>query len=166
VVPFANSAEAFNFCRSGLQANDRGLRCSFVANDKGIANGKVLALNARADAYEARRRPQENPYMNASAAKRAAQLSPASGPSKQYWVQVVSADSQIQALKEWEQLKSAHAEVIGDLRSSVSVSSTDKSSYVVRVGPIAENDQAIRVCSQLQKRNVECRVLLYSRGNI
>ncbi|MBY0408337.1 MAG: SPOR domain-containing protein, partial [Rickettsiales bacterium] len=33
VGPFANSAEAYKFCRSGLQANERGLRCSFVAND-------------------------------------------------------------------------------------------------------------------------------------
>ncbi len=165
VGPFANSAEALNFCRSGLQASDRGLQCSFVANDAGMANNKLLALNAHADAYAHRRRPQENPPVAmASAAASVAKLAPAAGPSKQYWVQVVTADSQMQALKQWEQLKSANAEVIGDLRSSVSASATDKNSYVVRVGPIAENDKAIRVCSQLQKRNVECRVLLYSRG--
>lgn len=168
VGPFANSAEAYNFCRSGLQANERGLRCSFVANDTGIANNKVLALNAHADAYNERRRPRENPsaQLAEGGPAKLGNLSPASGPSKQYWVQVVSADSQLQALKKWEQVKAANSEVIGDLRSSVSTSSTDKSSYVVRVGPIAENDQAIRVCSQLQKRNVECRVLLYSRGSI
>lgn len=166
VGPFANSAEALNFCRSGLQAGERGLRCSFVANDTGAANNKLLALNARSDAYAARRRPQQNPQVASADAAAAAKLAPAAGPSKQYWVQVVTADSQMQALKQWEKVKSANAEVIGDLRSSVSASATDKSSYVVRVGPIAENDQAIRVCSQLQKRNVECRVLLYSRGNI
>ncbi len=168
VGPFANSAEALNFCRGGLQAGERGLHCGFVANDAGIANGKLLALNAHSDAYaerSARQRPRENPPVEASAAS-VAKLSPASGPSKQYWVQVVTADSQMQALKQWEQVKSGNKEVIGNLRSSVSASATDKNSYVVRVGPIAENDQAIRVCSQLQKRNVECRVLLYSQGNI
>lgn len=165
VGPFANSAEALNFCRNGLQAAERGLQCGFVANDAGIANGKLLALNQRADAYAKRRKPVQNPdVQTASVAANVAKLAPASGPSKQYWVQVVKADSQMQALKQWDELKRANAEVIGDLRSSVSAAATDKSSYVVRVGPILENDQAIRVCSQLQKRNVDCRVLLYSRG--
>jgi hypothetical protein len=170
VGPFANSAEAYNFCRGGLQAGERGLRCSFVANDPGMANNQLLALNAHSDAYAARRegrhRPKENPGTQQASADKLSNLAPASGPSKQYWVQVVSADSQIQALKKWEQLKTENKEVIGDLRSSVSASATDKSTYVVRVGPIPENDAAIRVCSQLQQRNVECRVLMYSQGNI
>ena len=164
VGPFANSAEALNFCRSGLQAGDRGLQCSFVANDAGVANAKVMALNAHADAYAQRRRPPENPVIVATDAQNVAKLAPAAGPSRQYWVQVVTADSQMEALKQWEQVKNDNATLIGDLRSSVSAAANDKSSYVVRVGPIVENDKAIRMCSELQKRNVECRVLLYSRG--
>ncbi|MBY0406393.1 MAG: SPOR domain-containing protein, partial [Rickettsiales bacterium] len=123
------------------------------------ASGQLLALNnAHSSAYaeRGRKKPSENPAE--------AKLAPAAGPAKQYWVQVVSAGSQMQALKEWEQLKASNTEIVGNLRSSVS--SADKRNYVVRVGPIAENDQAIRICSQLQKRNVECRVLMYSRGGV
>lgn len=164
VGPFASSAEAYQFCRSGLQAGERGLSCRFSVNDAGAARGKLLALNAHSDAYaeRGRRRPKENPTLEAA---QAGKLAPAAGPAKQYWVQVVTADSQMKALKAWEQVKADNSEVLGQLRSSVSASATDKHSYVVRVGPIAENDDAIRVCSQLQKRQVECRVLLYSRGN-
>ena len=179
VGPFASSEDAYRFCREGLQAKDRGLICRFAPNDSGIANNKMLTLpSGRSEAYNAmrsnasapatnvasnstRRRPMQNPGQNPG------ELSPSAGvPGNQYWVQVVSAGSQMEALKKWEGVKSQHGEVIGGLRSSVSTSATDKSTYVVRVGPIANNDDAIRVCSQLQKRNVECRVLLYSAGNI
>lgn len=171
IGPFANSEDAYRFCREGLQAKDRGLMCRFAPNDAGMANNQMLTLNtARGDAYNAlragnapantgspRRRPTQNP----------GELSPSAGvPGNQYWVQVASASSQMEALKKWDAVKAEHGEVVGGLRSSVSTSATDKSTYVVRVGPIVNNDDAIRVCSQLQKRNVECRVLLYSSGNI
>lgn len=164
VGPFAHSEEAFEFCREGLQAKDRGLTCRFQPNDSGIANNKTLTLDStRSESYNARRgaqpssrrRPTQNPP---------SELSPAAGPSNQYWVQVVSAKSQMEALKRWEVVKTENQELIGGLRSNVSAATNDNTLFVVRVGPIANNDEAIRVCSQLQRRNVECRVLLYSNN--
>lgn len=166
VATFASSKQALDFCREQIQAKERGLSCQFMPNDSGVASNQTLTLNpARGDAYQARRastsaaaverrRPTQNPP---------SELSPSAGvPANQYWVQVATGASQMDALKKWDTVKADHAEVLGALRSSVSQSSTDKSTYVVRVGPIMNNDDAIRVCSQLQKRNVECRVLLYS----
>lgn len=179
IGPFAHSASAIAFCNERLQAKDRGLSCDFTPNDSGMANNQMLSLdNSRSQAYQARRTPQQQasrsqrrrpPQQSASARQRPAQnlaaLKPAAGgvmASNQYWVQVVTANSQLDALEKWEVVKARHGEVIGGLRSSVSTAANDSSTFVVRVGPIANNDDAIRVCSQLQQRNVSCRVLLYT----
>jgi len=87
------------------------------------------------------------------------------GPSKQYWVQVVSASNQLEALHQWETMKTSNSDLLNGMRSSVSTSATDKSAYVVRVGPIVNNDDAIKFCTKLQGRGIECRVLLYSVGS-
>ena len=146
VGPFADSAEAAAFCES-IQAKERGLSCHY--------EGAPTAKPTHGDAYnnrriaEARKHLQENP--------------PADVPSKQYWVQVLSAPNQLDALHQWEEMKAGNSDLLNGMRSSVSASA-DHSAYVVRVGPVATNDDAIAFCTKLQGRGIKCRVLLYSGG--
>ena len=155
IGPFADSTQAAAFCDS-IQAKDRGLNCHY---DGSPATEKTQL--AHGDAYnnrrmaEARKHLKENPL---------ADISPAAGSSKQYWVQVVSASNQLEALHEWETLKSSNADLLGKMRSSVSASATNHDIFVVRVGPIAGNDDAVQLCTKLQSRSIDCRVLLYSVG--
>jgi hypothetical protein len=146
IGPFASGKEADAFCET-IQARERGLNCSYQDN-----SGKQTA---RSNAYGERRKHfAENGYGN---------LAPAAGPSKQYWVQVLSAASHMDALRQWDVMRSSNPDVFSGMRSSVSTSMADRS-YVVRVGPIAGNDEAIQFCAKLQKRSINCQVLLYSVG--
>jgi hypothetical protein len=155
IGPFASNSEALAFCNT-IQAGERGLNCGFAGAQAGGGNIQVAGNTSRS---VSRKRLQENPY---------AQLAPAAGPDnvsgKQYWVQVLSAGNQMEALQQWESMKSSHSDLLGGMRNSVSPSSSNKGEYVVRVGPIAGNDEAIRFCTRLQERGIGCRVLLYTLG--
>lgn len=151
VGPFADSAKASAFCDS-IQARDRGLYCHY----EGSAVGTQHAQLSHGEAYSNRRK--------AEARKHLQQNPQAAAPSKQYWVQVVSASNQMEALHQWEEMKANNSDLLNGMRSSVSPSATDHSVYVVRVGPVANNDDAIQFCTKLQARSIDCRVLLYSAG--
>lgn len=160
IGPFASNNDAYAFCES-IQARDRGLNCRF----EGAAAAQGTTQIARSDAYanrrmaEVRKRPVEN----------LGAISPAAGPNtkagKQYWVQVLSASNQLDALHQWESMKSSNADLLDGMRSSVSPSAVNKNEFVVRVGPIVNNDDAIKFCTKLQGRGISCRVLLYSLGS-
>jgi len=156
IGPFASNAEALAFCGT-IQARERGLNCGF---DGANASGGNIQV-ARADAYnnrrsaQARRRPVENGFGD---------IAPAAGPSKQYWVQVLSASNQLDALHQWESMKASNSDLLNGMRSSVSPSAVNKDEFVVRVGPIVNNEDAIKFCTKLQGRGISCRVLLYSLG--
>ncbi len=150
VGPFASNTVALAFCDK-IQARDRGLNCNFEGTVASDTRGNAYNNRRMADS---RRRPSENPY---------GAISPAAGPSKQYWVQVLSAQNQMEALRQWESMKSTNADVLNGMRSSVTTSPKTKD-YVVRVGPIANNDDAIKFCGKLQDRGIKCSVLLYYVG--
>jgi len=144
IGPFRNGDAAYAFCNEGIQAKERGLTCSFIGQEPNAGESQY--------ASQERHRPLENPPSYA----------PVAGPSRQYWVQVVSAPSQIEALRQWEDIRSNNRDILGGMRSNVSLSGNDKTTYAVRVGPIANNDDAIKLCAAMQARNIDCRVLLYS----
>ena len=153
--PFTSSSEAYNFCREGIQARDRGLNCTFSNNEPGADEFKKAAASPNSESYAAARqasriRPVENPATVAGTL------------SKQYWVQVLSASSQIEALHQWEELKAKNDDLISGMRNSITPSIKDKDTYVVRVGPIKDNSEAIKLCSKMQERSINCRVILYS----
>lgn len=157
IGPFASSNEAYAFCDT-MQARERGLNCSYLGGEPGQATARTIR---HSDGYNsrrtqlARRRPAENPPSN---------LMPAAGPTKQYWVQVVQAPTQMEALNQWNAMRAGNGDLLNGMRSSVSASATDRNTFVVRVGPITDNDQAVQFCTKLQERSINCRVLLYSVG--
>lgn len=133
VGPFASGGDADAFCEK-IQAKDRGLSCNYAGGETRVADNNHLGS-----------------------------LAPAAGSRRQYWVQVLSAPDQMGALRQWESMKAANADVLNGMRSSVSAAA-DKHDFVVRVGPIAGNDDAVQFCSKLQGRGIDCRVLLYKVG--
>jgi len=143
VGAFASSSDAYDFCRKNIQASARGLTCRFSTEDPGK------------DEQEApRHRLAQNPPAVDSAAVAA--------PRQKYWIQVAAASSQDEALSQWENVKSENDDVVHGMRNSISVSSDDKKTYVVRLGPMDDHDEAIHACAQLQDRGVDCQVVLYS----
>ena len=147
VGPFTDSAEATAFCDS-IQAKERGLACNYDGGASATKPTHGDGYNNRRIA-EARKHFQQNP--------------PADVLNKQYWVQVLSAPNQLEALHQWEEMKAGNSDLLNGMRSSVSTSA-DHNAYVVRVGPVATNDDAIAFCTKLQGRGIKCRVLLYSVG--
>jgi len=147
IGPFASSSEAYDFCRKSVQASARGLTCRFLAGDPGK------------DEPEApRHRLPEKPVSVDKSVDAAAST------ARKYWIQVASAASQGDALQEWENVKSENDDIVHGLRNSVSVSAQDKNTYVVRLGPMDDHDEAIHACAQLQGRGVDCEVVLYLPG--
>ena len=154
IGPFTSSSDAYAFCRETLQASARGLGCSF-AGEPLSEPADASALGAHYlhnDAYAARReavernRPAENPAI----------------PGDQYWVQVASAPTQMEALRMWDNLKSGNQDVLAGMRSSVSSSLADKNNFVVRVGPLGDSASAGNLCTTLHGRGVDCRVVVYT----
>jgi len=133
VGPFASSSEAYNFCRQGIQAKERGLTCSFTT-----------AMPGDDASHVERRRPVENPV------------------AMTYWIQIGAAQSQEEAMQQLEDISSKNEDLIKGLRSSVAPSSTDAGSYIVRVGPITNHDEAIQSCSRMQDRGIDCRVISFA----
>lgn len=130
VGPFASSSEAYDFCRQGIQAKERGLTCSFTS-----------ALPGDEASHAERHRPTENPV------------------SMSYWIQIGAAQSQEEALQQLEEINAKNEDLIKGLRSSVAPSSTDAGSYIVRVGPVINHDEAIQSCAKMQDRGIDCRVI-------
>jgi len=152
VGPFAGRNDAYAFCRDGIQAMDKNLHCRFDTTETAGVATSVTPRYQHGDAYAARRQ--------ALAVGRSAAF-PAL-PGKLYWVQVLSAGSQLEALRAWEDLKTANQDILEGRRSSVSASLADKTRYVVRVGPLTGDDDAMSLCAALKVRGVDCQVLLYT----
>ncbi len=155
IGPFASNNEALAFCDT-IQAKDRGLNCSYQGNAGDTQLAQLVGSSGNRRSGEVRKQFAQNAFSN---------IAPAAGPSKQYWVQVLSASNQMDALHQWDSMKTSNADLLKGMRSSVSPSATDKNEFVVRVGPIVNNDDAVKFCTKLQGRGIACRVLLYSIGS-
>ena len=142
IGPFTSSSAAYDFCRKGIQAKDRGLSCHFSTTAPG---GDDLPKSVG-----------QKP-----AADRLSDV--VSAPAKQYWIQVASAASQEEALQQWEDIKAKNEDLIQGLRSSIAPSATDKGMYLVRVGPIEDHEEAVQSCAQMQQRGMDCSVVVASR---
>lgn len=160
VGPFASNAEANEFCVHAVRAMNDTLQCRFQAEQaQEIARDDALPIRRyiHADAYAARRQmlARRVPVGN---------LAPVSPgvPKKIYWLQVLSAPSEMEALRSWEDIRTANSDLLQGTRSSVAASMTGTNRYVVRVGPIYNHQEAVTLCSNLHDRNVECRLMLYS----
>jgi len=136
IGPFATRADAEAFCQNGVQAADSKLHCHFTDKES----------TAIEEALVPRAKPAFDPAK----------------PSKQYWAQIITAPSQSEALEQWQELKTGNADLLKDVRSSISPSQTRKNAYVVRIGPLADNNDALSLCSTLQERGIHCSVMLFS----
>jgi len=141
IGPFANSADADVFCHKSIQADERGLRCSF-SNEESGAMGN-LAATTHGDEYANR----QNRHSFAG-----------NPPVGQYWVQVLSAPSELEAASQWEAMKAKNSDLMGDLHSNVVPSTVDTNSYVVRVGPFAGSEEAMQLCSKMKEQDIACHI--------
>jgi hypothetical protein len=160
IGPFSSRGAADNFCSDGVRAVNPRLNCRFGGGEPEQPSVAAIAESdtryARGDAYSARRTAMAHRRMPADA-------SPASSIAhKSYWVQVLSAPTQIEALHQWEQMRAGNAGLLKGKRSSISSSRTGSGGYAVRVGPMDNDGDALNLCGALKNRGVECRVLLYS----
>jgi hypothetical protein len=164
IGPFASQNDADTFCQNGVRAVNSGLLCNFSINEPTDAVAEPLRIVPERNYAYAERR-------EALLAERNARLVSAAGTptkmnkriEKAFWVEVLSAKSQIEALDAWEELRTAHSELFQGKRSSVSTSAANPGTYVVRVGPMAENAEATDLCKKLKERSIECGVAQSSR---
>jgi len=158
IGPFDNREAADAFCRSGVLSINPNLRCRFGTIESAQTQPAASSLRyAHADDYEARRRA-------VAEHRREAGLSSANPGSmarneKTFWVQVVSADSEMDALRQWEGIRTGNADLLKGKRGSVSARRGDANDYAVRVGPLADKDEAITLCHALKDRKIDCSVL-------
>lgn len=152
VGPFPSDEDAMAFCNQQVKTVDSGLVCDFTTDE----SSRVAAS----------RRVSRRMLM---AARRNAQLSTSAGrgehhrDAKSYWVQVLSAPGQLQALHAWKNLRAAHPDLFSDTRSNVSRLSGQEGYYVVRVGPMAEDNEAKTLCHDLKTRKLDCNIVISSR---
>lgn len=152
VGPFASNDDAMAFCNSGVRRIDSSLVCNFSADENTRTAG-----NAR----------HEREML--LAARRNALLSTSAGAGKRhhdqssYWVEVIRAPNQMEALHAWEDLRTAHSDLFGERRSNVSRKANDEGDYVVRVGPIPQDSEARKLCHDLKDRDVPCHIVISSR---
>lgn len=162
VGPFAGQYEADSFCHDAIWELDNGLRCSFTDKPQAAsapAPETQAAVASHSDAYAERRKQFRRPINNPGASE------PVVLSSRLYWLQVLTAPSEMEALQKWEQVRTDNSDLLEGMRSSVSASLTDKTSYVVRIGPMTDNGKAIALCDKLHERGVQCRVLLFSASH-
>lgn len=157
VGPFATAQGAMDFCEQGVTATDSALTCQFARSEPvGRAASLLPVMSQHSQKYETRRHVLQTEH---AAAKVSADmpLTPLI-PTRAYWVQVISAGSQMEAMQEWERLKNAHLDLLSDMRSSISSPLAKGAAYVVRVGPLQTNTEAVNLCISLQGRGVHCRI--------
>jgi hypothetical protein len=153
VGPFATNEDAMNFCSKSVKAVDSGLNCRFN-HGEGLF---TAAPTPAPSAYEARREMLSNSGGSASTMKMR------HAPATQYWAEVLSSSNQMDILNAWEDLRTAHSDLFANKRSNVSRGGKNGSGYVVRVGPLASNQEASSLCSDLQSRDVSCTIVTSSR---
>ncbi len=149
VGPFASNSDAMDFCNSGVKAVNNQLNCRFSTQE--LAGNTV---NAHSNAYAARQ-------MSAAAEKNN-QLSSAAGrpAGKSYWAEVITAKSQMEAVSSWDKLRKSQPEILSGKRSNIASSAGN---YVVRVGPMTQNEEAQSLCRDLKSHNVSCSIAVSSR---
>jgi cell division protein FtsN len=79
-----------------------------------------------------------------------------------FWVQLGSYGDTAQAEQQWRQLVSAHPDILKKQSYDISAPHYSSSSTRVlrlRAGPFSAQDQAMELCSVLQKRGVRCLTL-------
>ena len=144
VGAFASSAEAYNFCREGIQARARGLTCRFSLSEPGL---DTYLSAPKSSSSTDRHKPSENP--------------PPAAMIKQYWLQLGTAPSQEEAVQLWNDIRSKNGDLVDGMRNSISASAHDQNTFVVRVGPLDTPADATAACGRMQERGIDCKVVPY-----
>lgn len=149
IGPFGSEQDAQRFCQRAIALLDSLLTCRFTASEPSKANMVSVPAN-RGDAYADRRR-------RADAIRRLSEPPPRIEITA-YWAQVINTSSQGEALEQWEKVKSEQSDLLRDYPSRISSSMGGKK-FSVRIGPIEMQEDASQLCSELQGRGVDCKVL-------
>jgi hypothetical protein len=147
IGPFAGQGSAADFCRDVIEPRGVPVRCHFDGDQPAAT---ATTPSTHSDAYEARRREIMSRRNAAEAASQ-----------KRYWVQAISAKTEMEALQQWEDVRTNNGDLLAGTRSSVMASG---GSYVVKIGPLSGQDDAAKLCDGLKKRKVDCLILPYSGG--
>lgn len=139
IGPFAGSKEAYDFCRDSIQAKDSGLLCRFEGDAAAAPVDPIVS----------------QPVVLQSAADQPV----AAQPAVMYWVQLISAPNQKEAMRQWELVRTGNQDILAGMHGSISAWPDDPNNYVVRVGPIDGQVNAAALCGQLRSRGINCRVL-------
>lgn len=154
VGPFPAETDALNFCATAIKPVNGALNCRFETSEPPASAQMRAPRYEHSNLYEARRRM----LLNNRAARRAERYVPHAVAEKQYWAQVVTAATQVDALRQWERLRAAHPNLLDGLRSSVSASLAGRAKYSVRIGPIGNRAEAVSLCDSLKEQGVSCSI--------
>ncbi len=154
VGPFAEQGDAGSFCQNIIQKMNSSLACEFSSTEQDMERSRLVTPRfEHSKRYERRRRMHRSRYN-----QREASLLSEQNRTKIYWVQVAVAESQMEALKTWDELREEHPDLLEGLRSSVSATMMRGSKYMVRVGPLESGSAATELCTSLTGRGVPCRI--------
>lgn len=152
IGPFAGEPDAMAFCAQVIQSVDPNLNCRFARTEPRDMAQYRMPRYEHNNLYDTRRK-----LLMAKRGQRSSMNAPVQ-QSKQYWAQIITAPSQVQALKLWDSLRQKNSDLLGDKRSSISAALIGRSEYVVRVGPMSAQDEALTLCKSLKERGISCKI--------
>lgn len=153
--PFSSGKDAQGFCQNVIRKNAPALSCNYLSTEEARKrkNGGIATRYSHASRYETRRNAihKRNGRSQPYSVLRTSQ-------EKVYWLHVANAKNQMEALRTWDGLRKQHADLLDGLRSSVSATLSNRTRYVLRIGPLESSAAATELCGRLVKRGVFCKI--------
>lgn len=111
------------------------------------------------DAYEERRQILRQPSSSKGIVEGNLPVITHEDAEKQYWAQVVIADSKNEAKQRLEEIKSANSDILNGLSSTITTSPVRHAKYNARLGSLDSEQAATDLCNKLQQRGIDCLVI-------
>ncbi len=161
VYPFASGDAAAAFCNQTVNAFGIELECHYEVSN--VQTKTQTGSSQHADGYVQRRNfqrriPSEQHVLQS---RRPSAISVQELPEtgKSYWAQVAIAESQAEATNRWEDIKKRNKNLVKDVSSKMTSSSSSYAKYSFRLGAFDSEDDANDLCDKLQAKGVDCLVV-------
>jgi len=165
--PFPSGSDASSFCTQTIKSLNSKLSCHFESSGEAISDpvANVPAKYEHSSAYEERRKilmnstPKQASKNKKNSIDNLTVVTHENGVGKNFWSQVVIADSKAEATNRITEIQSANSDVLDGISSSVTSSPIRHAKYNARLGPLVSEQAASELCDTLQQRGIDCLVI-------
>lgn len=132
-----------------------------LVREEGLADRPAETTEAPTASDRPAPRPQPEQQAAAPAEPAATAPAPTTDMSRSFRVQLAALRAESGARSEWERLRNAHRELLGDMRSHVVRSDLGERGvfYRLQAGPLDSRESAERLCAALRDRQIGCFVV-------